>query len=160
MTRCCRNGSFDGDADAAYLLFNRAKARIVLNGKFSFNPDIFLSSGIKPKKRHCPIPKQVYEHFADYRHGGNFSAVSLEDKRYRHNARPLFVILFAVLTLIEVQRMKLTLEKGIPEASFGNFYFTTIANMYVNFLGTLIFFDLDKIIYKLIVSDKDGDFEQ
>ena len=56
--------------------------------------------------------------------------------------------------------MKLTLEKGIPEASFGNFYFTTIANMYVNFLGTLIFFDLDKIIYKLIVSDKDGDFEQ
>ena len=75
-------------------------------------------------------------------------------------ARPLFVILFAVLTLIEVQRMKLTLEKGIPEASFGNFYFTTIANIYVNFLGTLIFFDLDKIIYKLIVSDKDGDFEQ
>lgn len=75
-------------------------------------------------------------------------------------ARPLFVILFAVLTLIEVQRMKLTLEKGIPEASFNNFYFTTIANMYVNFLGMLIVFDLDKIIYKLIVSDKDGDFEQ
>ncbi len=71
---------------------------------------------------------------------------------------PLLTILFGILAVVEAQRMKNLLSWKITEDNVNDFYFSCIANLYFNFIGSLAFFTPDKVIYKLIVTDKDNEY--
>lgn len=71
---------------------------------------------------------------------------------------PLITVFFGVMSLIEAQRMKQLWHTKITDENQGKFYFSCIANLYFNFIGAITLFDIHKVLFKLIVIDKDDEY--